>query len=82
MTKSGLRVFGFCPAGSTSKVDLSDSDGKVLAKTMRRSEAPGLVFPWNEGQLEASKSKRSRFITLVHAATKSFTNFAFASELP
>jgi len=23
MIKSGLRVFGFCPAGSTSKVDLS-----------------------------------------------------------
>ncbi len=23
LTKSGLRVFGFCPAGSTSKVDLT-----------------------------------------------------------
>ena len=22
LTKSGLRVFGFCPAGSTNKVDL------------------------------------------------------------
>jgi hypothetical protein len=26
-----------------------------------------------------ARSKRSRFITLVHAATKSFTNFSFES---
>ena len=30
----------------------------------------------NGGQ---ARSKRSRFITLVHAATKSLTNFCFAS---
>ena len=29
-----------------------------------------------------AKSKRSRFITLVQAATKSWTNFCWASELP
>lgn len=29
-----------------------------------------------------ARSNRSRFITLVHAATKSFTNFACESELP
>ena len=28
---------------------------------------------------DQARSKRSRFITLVHAATKSFTNFSFAS---
>jgi hypothetical protein len=27
-------------------------------------------------------SKRSAFITLLHAAAKSFANFSFASELP
>ena len=27
LTKSGLRVFGFCPAGSTSKVDLTLTKG-------------------------------------------------------
>ena len=31
------------------------------------------------GNLSAASSKRSRFITLVHAATKSFANFSFAS---
>src|ERR1700722_8120412 len=30
----------------------------------------------------AARSKRSRFITLVQAATKSWTNFLCASELP
>src|SRR5690242_11844598 len=29
--------------------------------------------------LDQARSKRSRFITLVHAATKSFTNFSFES---
>ena len=29
LTKSGLRVFGFCPAGSTSKVDLTSGNGEV-----------------------------------------------------
>lgn len=33
------------------------------------------------GRLQA-RSKRSRFITLAQAATKSFTNFSLASELP
>src|SRR5436190_18192146 len=28
---------------------------------------------------DQTRSKRSRFITLVHAATKSFTNFSFES---
>jgi ATP-dependent DNA ligase len=28
---------------------------------------------------DQARSKRSRFITLVHAATKSFTNFSFES---
>ena len=31
---------------------------------------------------DQARSKRSRFITLVQAATKSWTNFACASELP
>jgi hypothetical protein len=31
--------------------------------------------------IDYCKSKRSKFITLVHALTKSFTNFSFASAL-
>ena len=34
------------------------------------------------GRLDSTTSKRSRFITLFHAATKSWTNFSCASELP
>ena len=30
MTKSGLRVFGFCPAGSASKVDLTSGVNYML----------------------------------------------------
>jgi len=33
----------------------------------------------NLSGLDQAMSKRSRFITLVHAATKSFTNFSFES---
>lgn len=35
-----------------------------------------------ERLLHQTRSKRSRFITLVHAATKSLTNFSCASALP
>ena len=34
------------------------------------------------GSLRATRSKRSRFITLVQASTKSFANFSFASAQP
>ena len=30
-------------------------------------------------RIDQARSKRSRFITLSHAATKSFANFSFAS---
>ena len=33
------------------------------------------------GRHDQARSNRSRFITLSHAATKSFTNFSFASSL-
>lgn len=33
-----------------------------------------------EPRRDQARSKRSAFITFVHAATKSFTNFAFASS--
>ena len=45
------------------------------ASCENRPRHPPSVFP---GQ---ARSKRSRFITLAQTATKSFTNFSFASEL-
>ena len=53
----------------------------VSAKTKR----PGLLPAFLEAlegrpfSRDQARSKRSAFITLVHAATKSFTNFSFAS---
>ena len=42
-----------------------------------------LAGRWERGacQRHQARSKRSRFITLVQAATKSFTNFSLASAL-
>jgi hypothetical protein len=39
-----------------------------------------LSHPGKPGIENQTRSKRSRFITLVHAAAKSFTNFSFESE--
>jgi hypothetical protein len=41
----------------------------------------GAVVSANLVRRDYARSKRSRFITLVHAAAKSFTNFAFESAL-
>jgi hypothetical protein len=62
---------------------------------MKAAEAARLMLGWSReelpgaGSIDASaslggqaRSKRSRFITFVHAATKSRTNFSRASELP
>ena len=50
----------------------------LVLDVARRSNAARLprsnAFPSDQ-----AKSKRSAFITLVHAATKSFTNFSFES---
>ncbi len=40
----------------------------------------GVMIRRGSGEDQA-RSNRSRFITLSHAATKSFTNFSFASSL-
>src|SRR5271163_72375 len=50
-----------------------------------QSRPAGVEFMTSEkGELDLLtaqlRSKRSRFITLFHAATKSFTNFSFESE--
>src|SRR5580658_2773410 len=55
------------PRGSKGKVSLDNADAVIDGATYGR---------------DAARSKRSRFITLVQAATKSWTNLACASELP
>jgi len=57
---------------STGGVNLP-SDIPTQAKT-------GLEWATLFDRGQAAASKRSWFITLVHAATKSFTNFSFESE--
>jgi hypothetical protein len=44
-----------------------------------REGIAGGFFSFNHN--DQARSKRSAFITLVHAATKSLTNFSFASAL-
>jgi hypothetical protein len=46
---------------------------KGLSQLGKRDSLTGIV------PRDQARSKRSRFITLVHAATKSFTNFSFES---
>ena len=46
---------------------------KGLSQLGKRDSLAGIV------RRDHARSKRSRFITLVHAATKSFTNFSFES---
>ena len=46
---------------------------KGLSQLGKRDSLAGIV------RSDQARSKRSRFITLVHAATKSFTNFSFES---
>ena len=43
------------------------------------SKWPFAKFPSKAFRRDQTRSKRSRFITLVHAATKSFTNLSFES---
>src|SRR5215475_308468 len=50
-------------------------DLRSLDQSRLRSESPCSPF-----RRDQARSKRSRFITLVHAATKSFTNFSLESE--
>jgi hypothetical protein len=49
--------------------------GTVLAASFLVSAKPIALFV----RRAQTRSKRSRFITLVHAATKSFTNFSLES---
>ena len=52
--------------------------GRRLSETA--VSRPGLPAG-RPGRLDQVRSNRSRFITLSHAATKSVTNFSFASSL-
>ncbi|TYL43778.1 hypothetical protein FDP13_05365 [Dickeya sp. ws52] len=52
------------------------------AEQVMLSGAPGAKTPGQSNDNDYAKSKRSRFITLVQAAMKSWTNFACASVLP
>jgi len=78
--KSLMRMLG--PNGSPSAVNFSSiltalkkSEGVRLEISLRRlRRRPQRSLP-----LLYFKSNRSRFITLTQAATKSFTNFSFAS---
>jgi uncharacterized membrane protein YtjA (UPF0391 family) len=56
----------------------ASTEGRDTAKGRRLVTAPAFAFQRTFSQDQA-RSKRSAFITLVHAATKSFTNFSFAS---
>lgn len=51
----------------------------TLHKRKQARNEPRLLRNDVDGNDQA-RSKRSRFITLVQAATKSLTNFSFASE--
>ena len=48
----------------------------------RRDDLTGVLCPVRSMGMRDQTSKRSRFMTLVHAAAKSAANFLPASELP
>ena len=48
----------------------------------RHENAPMKEALSSEWKTDQTRSKRSRLVTLVHAATKSLTNFSWASALP
>jgi catechol 2,3-dioxygenase-like lactoylglutathione lyase family enzyme len=67
----GLRIVQFTPPGSGTSVTFGPGTHDGRARLGR-----GGTGPFRRDQ---ARSKRSAFITLVHAITKSFTNFSFAS---
>jgi hypothetical protein len=71
-----------------SRLWIDTSRAAVSALAFERKRAARRLFPRAAFRYSAAnatscsceaRSKRSRFITLVHAATKSFTNFSFES---
>lgn len=54
----------------------------AIIKARKKNRAFFCSANLNIKLLNQDKSKRSRFITLFHANTKSFTNFSFESALP
>jgi hypothetical protein len=54
----------------------------ALRMTTSLSDALRAIYCARATPRDFARSKRSRFITLVHAPTKSCTNFWCASELP
>ncbi len=72
-----------------AKAGMSDPDGIVSGPLPLTAIAPGepgvdrgcgQKRPRRSFASLYARSNRSRFITLAHAATKSFTNFSFASS--
>ena len=67
----GEQVFQIAPESYTND--------HLLQLARRVAGEQGWLRPPRLLQLHAARSYRSRFITLAHAATKSFMNFSFAS---
>src|SRR5580692_10767492 len=57
---------------------LVELSSRLRKRQPRPRQRPG-CFRLKPIRCDQARSKRSRFITLPHAATKSFTNFSFAS---
>ena len=87
---TGVRVYELLPAqplgreplrraGAThrQRLLLSARNGKPRPRAGETGVT--ISFVWKAFRRDQARSKRSRFITLVHAATKSFTNFSFES---
>ncbi len=71
------------PPGQAASRSWSSRGRRERRGTARRGWWPVRPEPaTNPGQFGQSSSKRSRFMTLSHAATKSRTNFSCASALP
>ena len=67
---------GRLPRGHAHRLDRDPLDVALEADDVSRPAGAG-----RPGRHDQTRSNRSRFITLSHAATKSFTNFSFASSL-
>ena len=72
-----------CPSASRTR-GCSGPGSSMRATSRGVGDRRRRPAPWGAGHRSSdhARSKRSRFITLFHAATKSWTNFSCASEPP
>ena len=80
MRKSTEHLFRVYCEHRTVMIAAADSaagDARIRARLSAAGKVPSAAKP----RLDQSRSKRSRFITLSHAATKSCTNLSRASSL-